>query len=265
MKGGGCFAAISKNTIVMGKNVRILIVEDEFVTLDLLRDYLEESGYEVSGDAMSADEAIPILDKGETDFAMLDINIKGAKNGIWIADQINKKYKIPFIFLTALSDTATVKTAARSNPYGYLVKPFKQADIFTTIEIALNNYNENRTAGRTPDSEKMKSAIQINDAIFIKNKEVFKKIFIKDIQYIEAFKNYLELYFVDSRQIIRSTLTDFQKALPQDHFIQTHRSFIVNINFLEKIGSDFVVIGKTEVPISRGFKESVLKLLKMYS
>jgi DNA-binding LytR/AlgR family response regulator len=252
----------------MEKNVRILIVEDEFVTLDLLRDYLEESGYEVSGDAMNADEAIVILEKMETDFAILDINIKGNKDGIWLAEQINKKYKIPFIFITAFSDSPTVKAAARTHPYGYLVKPFTQADIFTTIEIALNNYNENRTAMHLSESEsdtKKESEKRINDAIFIKDESVFKKIFIKDIQYIQAFKNYLELHFTDSRQIIRSTLTDFQKVLPQDHFMQTHRSYIVNVNFLEKIGGDFVVIGKTEVPVSRGFKEGVLKQLKMYS
>ncbi len=249
----------------MKKNVRILIVEDEFVTLDLLRDYLEESGYEVSGDAMSADEAIAILEKGETDFVMLDINIKGAKNGIWIADQINKKYKIPFIFLTALSDFATVKTAASTKPFGYLVKPFKQEDIFTTIEIALNNYNESRVAKEIPELEKKPSEIQIHDAIFIKNKDVFQKILIKDIQYIEAFKNYLELISEDSRQIIRSTLADFQKALPQDHFIQTHRSYIVNINFVENIAIDYVIIGKVKVPVSRGFKESVLNKLKLYN
>jgi DNA-binding LytR/AlgR family response regulator len=249
----------------MEKNVRILIVEDEFVTMDLLRDYLEESGYEVSGDAMSADEAIAILEKGDTDFAMLDINIRGEKDGIWVAEQINQKYKIPFIFLTALSDSPTVKAAARTNPYGYLVKPFKQADIFTTIEVALNNYNENKTGFHPSESgTKTESEIQITDSIFIKDNLVFKKIFIKDIQYIQAFKNYLELYFADSRQIIRSTLTDFQKALPQDHFMQTHRSYIVNVNFLEKIGGDFVVIGKTEIPISRGFKESVFKRLKIY-
>ena len=84
----------------MEKNIRILIVEDEFVTLDLLRDYLEESGYEVSGDAMSAEEAITILEQGQTDFALLDINIKGYRDGIWLAEQINKKYQIPFIFIT---------------------------------------------------------------------------------------------------------------------------------------------------------------------
>jgi DNA-binding LytR/AlgR family response regulator len=252
----------------MEKSIRILIVEDEFVTLDLLRDYLEESGYEVSGDAMSAEEAIAVLEKGETDFAMLDINIRGQKDGLWIAEQINQKYKIPFVFLTAFSDSATVKAAAKTRPYGYLVKPFTQADIFTTIEIALNNYNDNRTKTRPSDVEsaaKTPSDIQINDAIFIKDDLLFKKIIIKDIQYIQAFKNYLELYFTDSRQVIRSTLADFQKALPQDHFIQTHRSYIVNAHFLEKIGGDFVVIGKTEVPISRGFKDSVLKQLKIYS
>jgi len=250
----------------MDKNVRILIVEDEFVTLDLLRDYLEESGYEVSGDAMSADEAIEILEKGETDFAMLDINIKGDKNGIWIAEQIQKKYKIPFIFLTAFSDSATVKTAAGTHPYGYLVKPFTQADIYTTIEIALTNFNEQRRGHRAsehqPDSH---TVLQLTDTIFVKDNLIFKKIKIKDIQYVQAYKNYLELYLAGSSQIIRSTLSDFQKTLPEDHFIQTHRSFIVNINFIAEIGSDFVVVGKTEIPISRGFKESVLNNLKLYN
>jgi DNA-binding LytR/AlgR family response regulator len=214
---------------------------------------------------MNADEAISILEKGETDFVILDINIKGTKNGIWIAEQINEKYKIPFIFLTALSDSDTVKTAARTKPYGYLVKPFKQADIFTTIEIALINFNENRTANRPSELEKIESEIRIFDVIFVKSNDVFKKIYIKDIQYIEAFKNYLELHVADSRYIIRSTLADFQKSLPQDHFMQTHRSYIININFLEKIGGNFVQLGKTEIPISRGFKESVLKKLKLYN
>jgi len=250
----------------MDKNVRILIVEDEFVTLDLLRDYLEESGYEVSGDAMSADEAIKILEKGETDFAMLDINIKGDKNGIWIAEQIQKKYKIPFVFLTAFSDSATVKTAAGTHPYGYLVKPFTQADIYTTIEIALTNFNEQRREHRASEHQpNSHSVLQLTDTIFVKDNLIFKKITIKDIQYVQAYKNYLELYLAGSSQIIRSTLSDFQKTLPEAYFIQTHRSFIVNINFIAEIGSDFVVVGKTEIPISRGFKESVLNNLKLYN
>jgi DNA-binding LytR/AlgR family response regulator len=249
----------------MEKNVRILIVEDEFVTLDLLRDYLEESGYEVSGDAMSADEAIAILEKGETDFAMLDINIKGDKDGIWLAEQIQKKYKIPFIFLSAFSDSPTVKAASRTNPLAYLVKPFTKEDIFTTLEVALNNYNTQQTGLRLSDAQpKIEAEVHIDEAIFVKDNLVFKKVFIKDIMYVQAYKNYLELHFANSRQIIRSTLTDFQKILPKDHFIQTHRSFIVNMSFMDKIGGDFVTIGTTNIPVSRGFKDDVLKRLKFY-
>lgn len=249
----------------MSKNVRVLIVEDEFVTLDLLRDYLEESGYEVSGDAMSADEAIEILEKGETDFAMLDINIKGKKNGIWIAEQIQKKYKIPFVFLTAFSDSATVKTAAGTRPYGYLVKPFTQADIYTTIEIALTNFNEKQqeqpTAQHQPESH---SVLQLTDTIFVKDGLIFKKIMLKDIEYVQAHKNYLELHLAGSHVVIRATLADFQKTLPQEYFIQTHRSFIVNKHFIDKVGGNFLTIRASEIPVSRGFKEEVLTRLKLY-
>jgi DNA-binding LytR/AlgR family response regulator len=249
----------------MEKNLRILIVEDEFVTLDLLRDYLEESGYEVSGDAMSAAEAIAILEKGETDFAMLDIHLKGDKDGIWLAEQLQKKYQIPFVFLSAFSDSTTVKAASRTNPLAYLVKPFSKADIFTTIEVALHNYNTQQTGRQLPAAQpKMETQVHLNEAIFVKDNLVFKKVFIKEIRYVQAYKNYLELHFANSRQIIRSTLTDFQMFLPQDDFMQTHRSYLVNIHFLEKIGGDSAFIGKTEIPISRNFKESVLKRLKIY-
>lgn len=75
----------------MNKSVRVLIVEDEFITMDMLRDYLENSGDEVSGDAMRADEAIDILERFDTDIVMLDINLKGDKDGIWLAEQIRQK------------------------------------------------------------------------------------------------------------------------------------------------------------------------------
>lgn len=244
----------------MNPTIRILIVEDEFVTLDLLRDYLEESGYEISGDAMSAAEAIEILEQGQTDFALLDINIKGDKDGIWLAEQIQEKYHIPFVFLTAFSDALTVKAASRTHPYGYLVKPFTKADIFVTLEIALSNYNDQKHQSSPPTQPETGE----RDSIFVKDNQTYTKVAIKDIQYIQAYKNYLELHFADNRQIIRSTLTDFQKALPATHFVQTHRSYIVNTNFIDKITTDFLTIGTEEIPVSRSFRDEVLRRMKFY-
>lgn len=99
-------------------------------------------GYEISGDAMNPREAIDVLERLDTDLAILDINLKSEQDGIWIAKEIRPNYHIPFIFLTAYSDKQTIQRAAEVNPYGYLVKPFSKADILASIEIALKNYEK---------------------------------------------------------------------------------------------------------------------------
>lgn len=249
----------------MKRNVRVLIVEDEFITMETLRNYLEDSGYEVSGDAMTADEALQILEQGTTDIAILDIHIRGEHDGIWLAGQIRERFRIPFIFLSAFSDPTTVEAASRTRPFGYLVKPFSKADIFTSIEVALKNYSEQVEELKLPDSHRSHSTeVLINEAIFVKDGLVFKKIMVNEIMHIQVFKNYLELHLTGSRHIIRSTLTDFQKILPKDFFVQSHRSFVVNLNFLEKVGGDFLLVGGANIPISRGFREEILQRLKFY-
>lgn len=249
----------------MKKNVRVLIVEDEFITMDTLRNYLEDSGYEVSGDAMRAEEALQILEEGTTDIAILDINLKGEKDGIWLAGQIRERHKIPFIFLSAFSDAATVEAASRTRPFGYLVKPFTRADIFTSIEVALKNYAEQMEELKLPESHRSVSTeLLINEAIFVKDNLVFQKIVIRDIMYVQAFKNYLELHLVGSRHVIRSTLADFLNILPKSHFMQTHRSFALNLAFVEKIGGDFALVGSVNVPISRTFRDELLKRVKFF-
>ena len=249
----------------MEKNIRVLIVEDEFINLDLLRDYLEDAGYEVSGDAMKADEAIEILERFDTDIAILDINIKGEKDGIWIATQIRKKYHIPFIFLTAYSDPKTVARAAEVNPYGYLVKPFTQADIFTSIEIALKNCaKEKGTYDLPKETNEETTELAIGDFIFVKDDYIFKKILIADIHFIQAYKNYLEISFANARIVFRSTLQKISEVLPKKHFMQTHRSFIVNINFIDSVNADMIVMGNKEVPLSKTYKEEFSKKMRFF-
>jgi DNA-binding LytR/AlgR family response regulator len=195
----------------------------------------------------------------------LDINLKGEKDGIWLAGQIREHYKIPFIFLSAFSDPATVEAASRTRPFAYLVKPFTQADIFTAIEVALKNYAEQMEELKLPASHSsINTEVLINDAIFVKDNLVFQKIIVREIMYVQAFKNYLELHLSGNRHVIRSTLTDFQKILPKEHFMQTHRSYVVNLHFVEKVGGDFMLVGSVNVPISRGFKDEVLKRLKFF-
>ena len=249
----------------MQKNIRVLIVEDEFITMDMLRDYLEQSGYEVSGDAMRAEEALDILERFDTDIVMLDINLKGNKDGIWIAEQIRLHYHIPFIFLSAYSDAATIQRAASTNPYGYLVKPFSQADIFAAIEVALKNYAKEVRPLELPEQNWADAGeLLINQFIFIKDNSSFKKITIADIRYIQAFKNYIELNMNGQRIVIRSTLQRFAHILPQKYFIQIHRSFVVNVRFVEEINPDSVTVGTEKIPLSKSHKDDFIKKFNFF-
>ncbi len=232
--------------------IRILIVEDEFITLETLKTVLSEMKYEISGDAMSAKEAIAVLEKGETDFAILDINIKGGKDGIWLAKQIREKYKIPFIFLTAFADESTVKRAIETEPYGYLVKPFDKIDVFTAIEVALKNFAK-QSSNTTQDQN---NHIASKDSIFIRDDYMFVKIKIEAILFIKSDKNYLEVHMPDKIHLVRAKMIDFVKSL-SDNFTQVHRSYVINTEAVERFGPGFLFINDIEIPVGANYKDSL--------
>jgi DNA-binding LytR/AlgR family response regulator len=247
----------------MDNNLRILIVEDEFITLDLLKDYVIELGYHVSGDAINAEEAISFLEKNETDLVLLDINLSKKKDGIWIAEQINTKYKIPFIFISAYSDAETIKKAAFWHPSAYLVKPVKKIDIYTAIEVAIKNYTKflpnNSIENKTEEHE----LIHNEQHLFIKINSSYKKIIFSEILYFESFKNYIELHLQNEKIIVRNTLHGFLKTIPNNIFIQVHRSFVVNKNFITEIKLNSIIILESEIPIGNKNKENLLSSLKI--
>lgn len=257
----------------MADQLRILIVEDEFITMDALSDALRGMGYGISGDAMRADEALAILEKGETDLAILDIHIKGARSGIWLAEQIKEKYDIPFIFLTAFGDKATIADAAKTNPGSYLVKPFVEQDLHAAIELAVNTYASRRALAipspATLVSDTAPAApprtLLISDSIFVKDDLVFRRVPIAEILFIQSFRNYLELNVGKGRQhVLRSTMKDFMAQLPPDVFVQTHRSYAINLRHVNRIGGNFVGVGDHEVPMSRDVRQAVVQRLNTY-
>lgn len=118
---------------------KILIVEDEVAIAQDLQDILEMAGYDVPKVAYSYNQAVEYLAGESPDLAFLDISLKGNRSGLDVADVINKKYKIPFIFLTSYSDQSTVSDVIDRNPSGYLVKPFKEKDIGPAVALAFAN------------------------------------------------------------------------------------------------------------------------------
>lgn len=146
--------------------VKILVVEDEFVTGLEIRARLEDLGYEVLDILDTGEEAVEKAGVMHPDIMIMDITLKGVMTGIEAADLIRRQYRIPIIYLTAHSDEATVQKAVHSEPFGYLIKPLEERALHTTIRMALYKHEMDKAL---IESEKRYRAIAelAEDSIFV--------------------------------------------------------------------------------------------------
>ncbi|MBN2103602.1 PAS domain S-box protein [bacterium] len=121
----------------MSKPARVLIVEDEAIIAQDLKSTLIDLNYEVVNIVSTGQDALDFLKQGTVDVILMDIRIKGDKNGIETTELINAKYNLPVIFLTAYADTETMKRIRNTDAYGFIVKPASEQTIQGSIDLAL--------------------------------------------------------------------------------------------------------------------------------
>lgn len=243
----------------MGK-VKIQVVEDEIVIADNICHILEKLGYEVLDPVINYSEAVQQLEEEQPDLSLLDIQLAGSKDGIDLAWKIKEDFDIPFIFLTSNADPRTVGRAKELAPPAYLVKPFNKDDLYTSIEMALHNYS--RTIASSKSLEETGNLI-IRDAFFIKDKNLYHKVKFSDILYMKSEHVYVELYTISGKKhLIRITMNEFVDSLPKN-FYRTHRSYTVNLNYLDTINSRFVIINQEEIPIGQNYREDLMQRIRI--
>jgi CheY-like chemotaxis protein len=125
-----------RNGLVLSHK-KILIVEDEGITVLHIKKALEDLGYEIAGMASSGEEAIIKATEIRPDLVLMDIVLKGNVDGIDAAEKIRAILNIPIIYLTAHADESTLQRAKVTEPFGYIVKPFRERDLQISIECAL--------------------------------------------------------------------------------------------------------------------------------
>jgi len=123
----------------------IMVVEDEGLVAMELKEELESMGYHVSYTADSGEDALKNLLTAKPDLVLMDIQLKGAIDGIQTAQQIFSEYHIPIVYLTAYSDEKILSRARESEPYGFLIKPFSERTLYTTIEMALSKAEKEKS------------------------------------------------------------------------------------------------------------------------
>ena len=122
--------------------INILVTEDESIVRKDIERCLDKLGYNVVATADNGEKAIELALKHKPDLALMDIMIKGDMTGIAAAEEIKRNLDIPVVFLTAYADENTLSQAKLAEPHGYILKPFKEVDIQTAVEMALHKHSK---------------------------------------------------------------------------------------------------------------------------
>jgi two-component system response regulator LytT len=221
----------------------ILIVEDESIVAKDIQHSLKKIGYTVVATCSTGEEAIRTTEELKPDLVLMDIMLKGDMSGIEAAAQIREKYNIPVIYLTAYADESTLNKAKVSEPYGYIIKPFKEIDLHTSIEMAI--YKHEKEADVKKERDFLYSIVE--------NKESKDIIFVKSNSRLVKVKT------------SHSTMKDIEKKLPAHDFIRVHRSFIVRVDKIVAIEQPNLILeeDKKVIPIGGSYKDDLSKRLNM--
>ncbi len=245
---------------------KILVVEDEKIVAKDISVCLERSGYEVLGEFSNGEKAIESLKDNKPDLVLLDIMLAGKMTGIDVSTVIKEKYDIPVVFLTAYADEKTIGKAKITEPYGYVIKPFKEIDLRASIEMALYKFEKEKEKFSNLSHKGLeKDSIIAKEYIYVKAKSKLVKVQNEDILFIEALKDYVTLNTGKEKFTIHSTMKDIEKKLPEEFFIRVHRSYIINLKKIDSIDGALVHIEKSSkpIPIGGSYKESLYKRLNL--
>lgn len=248
--------------------IKVLIVEDDMIIAADLSLNLSQRGYEVLGIISRGEQVLESVEADMPDLILMDINLKGEWDGIDTAGHVQATYDIPFIFLTANSDTETFARAKALKPFAFLIKPYQPDDLERAMELAISHMesyaNEEQADSNKPQvSPADQQGYILKDRIFIKSKDRLVKVAVTDILYVEAESNYSKIVTREKDFLMALTLKIVEQRLNHPAFLRVHRSYIINLHELEEVGEVYLRVGKQQIPISKSNREKLFQRLKL--
>ncbi|SEP98589.1 LytR/AlgR family response regulator transcription factor [Neolewinella agarilytica] len=234
----------------------ILIVEDEPLYATHLEMLAEDLGHEVLGCAVDADSALEMVKDSFPDLLLMDINIPGAYDGVETAERIQQLGPCSVIFITAEKDDRTFQRASRTGPVNFLLKPFDDLQVSRAIQLASGSPTTAANAS-VP-----KKTTEEEENLYVKTGKNLRKIPLSEITSVNADGRYCEIHTTTNRYLIRMPLQELEGRLPADRFMRTHRSHLVNEQFVESVDlqdSEIVLIGGRRVPLAKREREEFLR------
>jgi two-component system, LytTR family, response regulator LytT len=224
------------------ENIRILIVDDEVLIAETLKDYLQKLGFKQIKMTHSKKETFELLSFWKPHVALLDIRMEELYDGLEIGQQFKSDYKIPFMYVTAHSDMEMTQRILKSKPDGYITKPIRINELMINLGMVIQRFQE----------------VQNEILIEFKNGYDNERIHLNELLYIKAEGNYVEIFLQNRKVVVRNTLEAILLEINNELIVRIHRSFAVNTQKIKKRSSTEIDLGEVQLPISRSYSQ-VLK------
>lgn len=248
------------------ENVKILIVEDELIIAESLKIMLENMGYEVPAILTSGKQTLDRFKPGFADIIIMDIHLADNSNGVDTSIEIRKISTAPIIYITDSKDEYLRKKAIyETNTVQFVTKPFTRLDISIAIDLAIKAIKDHKLLlSRSNESNYL-----INECIFVKDANGFKKVLISDILFLKANGSYCSLVFKNTNNsgpnknsisniMFSENLSFLEEKLKfAKELVRIHRSYIVNIKHLKKVQENRLWIDDNEIPVGKNYKNEI--------
>lgn len=227
-----------------------IIIEDEIPAQNIIKNFIGKMpNIELIGCFKAAIEANTFFKNNRADVVFLDINLPDI-SGI---DFIKTIKNPPAIIITTAYPDYAVSSFELETIVDYLVKPFS----FNRFLKAINKTEKYIT------QPELKTPKDDTESLFLNVDKTLHKIIINDILYLESERNYVTILTKTQKLSFLDSLKNWKEKLPDNQFIQIHKSFIINSKCVDKIAGNTIYIGENKLPIGRSFKQDLLIQLKI--
>jgi DNA-binding LytR/AlgR family response regulator len=232
--------------------LKILAIEDDPIHEERLIMILERLNHELIDVLDSPKDVMAIIQATDPDLILMDIDLGSEMNGIELTKKINEAHDIPTIFLTSHGDDATFQSAKAAKPHAYLVKPYTSEELQRSIELSI--------LMEQSKIQRKNSLPRPSNHIFVRADNRLVKVYWQEITFISAYDKYCYIHLTDQKLMVKERLKNIHALLPQNHFIQVHRSYVINIDSITSFTNDMseLTIGQEKIKVGRSFKDQLI-------
>lgn len=232
---------------------RCLIVDDEPLARDLLRNHLEKlESFEIVAECCNAMKALQALQKFKVDIMFMDVEMPQI-SGIDFLKALKNPPKV--IITSAHSEYAI--NGFELDIVDFLLKPVK----FERFLKAVNKLYQLREEEIPSAKSQSQTGRSEDDFIYVKENKKMVRVYLNEILYIEGLSEYVQIHTEDKKLVTKTSMTNMEEKLPSPDFMRIHKSYIVSLSKIEAFTATTIDVPAKELPIGRSYKNSVFETL----